>query len=79
MRIEQNELLLHEGWIYIQMPTYFICLEAFIKDGDGNRAINTDFVYKGEGDYYNEPPLTRVNLSQSAKDWIMQQFKKLTR
>jgi len=77
MKIEQNELLFWNGWVYIQMPTYFICLEAYLIDGDGNRAINTDFVYKGEGDYYNELPLTRINPSQSTKDWIMQQFKTL--
>jgi hypothetical protein len=79
MQIEQNELLFWNGWIYIQTPTFFICLEAYIIDTEGNRSINTDFVYKGKGCYYDEPKLKRVNLSETAKEWIMQQFKKLTR
>ena len=75
--MEANQLDLWNGWVYIQMPTYFICLEVYRVDRDGNRLINTDFVYKGKGDYYNDPPLTRITLSQTAKEWIKEKFKNL--
>jgi len=77
MKIEQNEMDFWNGWVYIQMPTYFICLEAYRIDTEGNRSINTDFVYKGRGHYYDDPPLTRIQLSAAAKDWIKEKFKKI--
>lgn len=77
MKIEQNEINFWNGWIYIQMPTFFICMEAYIIDDNDTRRIDTDFVYKGEGNYFDDPPLTRINLSADTKEWIKEKWELL--